>query len=285
MIPAYFNTTNRQKSFMNLRTFFIADSKSPVLMQPRNGSLNNPAIYPQTTAVFGSTLCQDRFDSFLSKFLTMRFRVITSISKNSVRLASGTPSFACYRRNTIKQWQQLCNIMPISSGQFNRQRKSVAICYQMMFRAFFAAVRRIWAGFCPPKTARTEDESTMAREKSIWSAWFSLSRRLWCILSHTPAFCQSRNLLQQVMPQPQPISLGRSSHPIPVLSTNKIPVSASLSETGFRPGYLKFLFLFGRIGSIISHNLSSSIGFAMSNLLVFWLLLLSAIKLIYLSFC
>jgi len=270
---------------MDLRTFFIADSKSPVLMQPRNGSLNNPAIYSQTTAVFGSTFCQDRFDSFMTKFLTMRFRIITSISKNTVRLASRATSFACYRRNTIKQWQQLCNIMPVSSGQFNCQRKSVAICYQMMFRAFFAAVRRVWAGFCPPKTARTEDESTMAREKSIWSAWCSLSRRLWCILSHTPAFCQSRNLLQQVIPQPQPISLGMSSHPIPVLSTNKIPVRASLSETGFRPGYLNLLFFFGSIGSIISHNLSSSIGLAMSNLLVFWLLMLSDIRVDFLSFC
>jgi hypothetical protein len=36
---------------------------------------------------------------------------------------------------------------------------------------------------------------------------------------------------------------------------------------------------------MISHNLSSSIGFAMSNLLVFWLPMLSDIQVNYLSFC
>lgn len=270
---------------MNLWAFFITNSKSSVLVQPRNGSLNNPTVYSQTTAVFGSTLCQNRFNTFLTKFPAMWFRIITSISKNTVGFATRVTDFTSYQRNTVNQRQQLRNIMTIGSSQFNSQRKPIAVSNQMMFRAFFTAIRGVWAGFCPPKTARTEDESTMAREKSIWSAWRNLFSRLWCILSHTPAFCQSRNLLQQVIPHPHPISFGKSSHPTPVLSTNRIPVRASLSEIGFRPGYLNRLFFFGSIGSMISHNLSSSIGFAMSNLLVLWLLMLSDTLVNYLSFC
>lgn len=270
---------------MNLRAFFVANFKSSVLMQPRNSTLHNPTIYPQAAAVFGSTFCQNRLNIFMTKFLTMWFRIITPVSQNTVGFATRTTSFSCYRRNTINQRQQLCNIMPISSGQLHRQRNSISIRYQMMFRTFFTAIRGVWAGFRPPKTARTEEESTIAREKSICSEWCNLFNKVWCILSHTPTVCQSRNLLQQVIPQPQPISFGRSSHPMPVLRTNRIPVIASLSETGFRPGYLNFLFFFGIIGSMISHNLSSSIGFAMSNLLIFWLLMLSDIKVNYLSFC
>ena len=285
MIPTYFNTTENQKRFMNLWAFFVTNSKSSVLMQPRNGSLYHPAINSQTTAVFSSTFCQNRFNVFLTKFLAMWFRVIASISKNTVWFASRPARFACYRRNTLHQGQQLCNIVPIGAGQFNCQRKPITIGYQMMFRAFFAAIRGIWACFCPPKTARTEDESTTAREKSIWSVWCSLFRSVWCILSHTPAFCHSCNLLQQVIPQPHPNSFGRSSHPIPVLSTNRIPVRAFLLETGLLPGYRNLLFFFGSIGSMISHNLSSSIGLAMSNLLAFWLLMLSDIRVNYLSFC
>jgi hypothetical protein len=285
MIPTYFNTTDSQKSFMNLRAFFIPNFKSSILVQPRDATLNNPAIYSQTTAIFCSTLCQKRFNAFLTKFHAMGFGIVTAVTQYTVRLAPRATDFTCHRRNAINQRQQLCNIMPIGSGQFNGQWKPISIGYQMVFRAFFTAIRGVWAGFCPPKTARTEDESTMAREKSIWSAWCSLFSRVWCILSHTPAFCQSRNLLQQVIPQPHPISLGRSSHPMPVLRTNKIPVSVSLSETDFRPGYLNLRFFFGSIGSIISHNLSSSIGFAMSNLHVFGLLLLSVINVNFLSFC
>jgi hypothetical protein len=56
-------------------------------------------------------------------------------------------------------------------------------------------------------------------------------------------------------------------------------------ETGLLPGYRNLLFFFGSIGSMISHNLSSSIGLAMSNLLAFWLLMLSDIRVNYLSFC
>lgn len=285
MIPTYFDTTNNQERFMNFWAFLVTNSKSSILMQPRNSSLNNPTIYTQTATVFGSTLSQDRFNTFLAKLLAMWFRIIAPVSKYTIRFAARTANLACYWRNTVNQRQQLCNIMPISSGQSYCQRNTVSISYQMMFRAFFTAIRGVWASFGPPKTARIEEESTMAREKSIWSAWRNLFNKVWYILSHTPAFCQLRNLRQQVIPQPQPISLGRSSHPMPVFSTNRIPVSASLSETGFRPGYLYLLFFFGIIGSMISHNLSSSIGFAMSNLLVFWLLMLSDIRVNFLSFC
>jgi len=61
--------------------------------------------------------------------------------------------FTCYRSNTINQGHQLCDIMPISPSQLNCQRKSITIGYQMVFRAFFAAIRGVWAGFHPPKTA------------------------------------------------------------------------------------------------------------------------------------
>ena len=263
---------------MNFRAFFITNFKSSVLMKPRNTTFNYPTIYSQTTAVFRSSLCQKRFNAFLTKFNSMWFRIVTTITQYTVRLATRATDFTCHRRNAINQRQQLCNIMPIGSSQFNCQWKPISICYQMLFRAFFTAIRGVWAGFCPPKTARTEEESTMAREKSIWLAWCSLFNSVRYILSHTPSFCQSRNLRQQVIPQPHPISLGKSSHPIPVFRTNKIPVRAFLSGTGFRPGYLNLRFFFGSIGSIISHNPSSSIGFAMSNLHVFWLLMLSVIN-------
>jgi len=285
MIPTYFDTTNSQERFMNLRAFFITNSKSAVLVQPRNSSLNNPAIYPQTAAIFGSTFGKQGNNLSCTKLAAMWLAVVSPVCHRIFRPSHRTTNFTCYWRNTIDKGQQLRDIMPISSGQFYRQRKSVSVSYQMMFRALFAAIRGVWPCFRPPKTARTEEESTMAREKSIWSAWRSLLSKARWIVSHIPAFCQSRNLLQQVIPHPQPISPGRSSHPMPVLSTNRIPVKASLSETGFRPGYRNLLFFFGIIGSMISHNLSSSIGFAMSNLLVFWLPMLSDIQVNYLSFC
>jgi len=107
----------------------------------------------------------------------------------------------------------------------------------------------------------------------LWLACCSLFNRVWGILSHIPAFCHSCSLLHQIIP-----------HPIIVLRMNKISVRASLLVTGFRPGYPNVRFLFGSIGSIISHNLPSSVGFAMSNLHVFGTLMLSVINLIFFHF-
>ena len=41
---------------------------------------------------------------------------------------------------------------------------------------------------------------------------------------------------QQVIPEPQPISCGRCSQPIPVFNTNKIPLNTFRSSIRFRPG-------------------------------------------------
>jgi hypothetical protein len=75
--------------------------------------------------------------------------------------------------------------------------------------------------------------------------------------SHTPASCQSRSRRQQVMPHPQPISWGKSSQGMPVRRTNRMPVSAFRSSTGFRPGYRKRRRLGGgRMGLTSDHSSS-----------------------------
>jgi hypothetical protein len=274
---------------MNIITFFITHAKSPVLMQPGKTTFYNPAINTKATSIFGTSFGQYRPDTFLSKLLTMRFTVIAAITKHRNRMLKRSANLACDRRNIINQRQQLSNIVTVGAGQSHCQRNAIRIGHHMVFRAFFAAIRRVWACFCPPKTARTEDESTITREKSIWSAFRSLFSNTSWILSQTPAFCQSLRRRQQVIPEPQPISGGRSSHPIPVLRTKRIPVRAALSEIGFRPGYRNLLFFFGSIGSIICHSSSLSICFAISSLHAInsniQLLMLSAINVNNASFC
>jgi hypothetical protein len=113
-------------------------------------------------------------------------------------------------------------------------------------------------------------ESTTARDQSIrWALcnWRSNSR--WSC-AQTPAFCQSRNRRQQVMPLPQPSSKGRSRQARPLLSTKRIPVSAARSEIGLRPGCFLRRALFGSKGSTTNHSESSMSGFAIPSLLQKW---------------
>ena len=254
---------------MDIRGFVISHPESTVLMQPRQRAFHWPAIFSQTASMRCPPFCQDRLNPPLTKGQTVGLRIIRPIPLEFVRPLSWTPDFSGNRRNRIDQGQQLGHIMPVGSGDGSNQRDSIGIGNHVVFGALFPAIRGIRAGLRPPKTARTELESIKAREKSIWSAprrWLSRIRWIW---SQTPARCHSRSRRQQVIPQPQPISWGKSSQGMPVLSTNRMPVSVPRMVSRLRPGFRNRRFLTGITGSMIAHNASSNNGLAMSNLPAF----------------
>lgn len=272
---------------MNIRTTLITNSQPTKLMQPGKRAFHYPPSFAQPATVRCSTLGQQRFDLQNSQSDAVWLRIIGTITLNNIRTLTRSATPASYWWNCFNQREKLCHIVAISTGNNGSKRYPVGVGNYMMLTAVFASIGGVWTRFLPPKTARTDAESTTAREKSILLAFRSLLSKIRCILSQTPAFCQSRSLRQHVMPEPHPISLGKCSQPIPVLSTNRIPIKTVRSGIDFRPGYRNRLFFFGSIGSINFHNSSSKIGFAMSNLLVisFWLLMLSAINVKILSFC
>lgn len=270
---------------MNIASAFIPLPEAFKLVKPGQASFHNPACFTQSATVFGIAFCQQRNDAQFSQGLSQRFAMVGPVPLKGLRPLLGSARFATDGGDGLDQRQGLGDIMPIGFRQFMGQRDPVGIGNHVVLGTCFTPVRGVWAGFLPPKTARTEDESTIALEKSIWSALRNWTRRIWWILSHTPAFCQSRNLRQQVIPLPQPISCGKYSQPIPVLSTKRIPVRAARSETGLRPGYRNRRLRFGTTGSKSNHNCSSNIGLAMSNLLTIRLLMTSAIGVKKLSFC
>jgi hypothetical protein len=149
----------------------------------------------------------------------------------------------------------------VGSSASYREGNSASTDHKMALRAWFALIRRIRPDCLAPFLARIEAESREARDQSISPSACNLSSKTLCNCSHTPACCQSRSLRQQVMPLPQPISWGSISHCKPVLSTNKMPVSAARLEIRGRPP-LGFGGSRGRSGSITSHISSVSSGFA-----------------------
>jgi hypothetical protein len=270
---------------MNVATAFISLPEAFELMKPSQTSFNNPASFAQSTTVLGIAFSKQWNYSQLSQYFSQWLTVVGTITLKSCRSLLRTSRLASDCWDSIYKRQCLCNVMPIGSSEFVCQRDTICISNQVMLGACFSPVCGIRASFLPPKTALIEDESTIALEKSIWSALRNWARRIWCILSQTPASCQSRNRRQHVIPLPQPISCGKYSQPMPVLSTNSIPVRAARSETALRPGYRNLRLRFGIIGSISNHNCSSNTGLAMNNLRKIRLLTTSAIYVKNLSFC
>jgi hypothetical protein len=97
-------------------------------------------------------------------------------------------------------------VMDVGSAKHHRQRDAPSVRNKVALGALLSFIRRILTGFWAPLLAGMEAESSEARSQSIWPASPRQSRRTRCSLSHTPASCHSLRRLQQVIPEPQPIS-------------------------------------------------------------------------------
>lgn len=258
------DTSQDHKSFMHVRTTFIANTQPTVLMQPADRTLHHPAMPSHDFGIRSASTRNHRLDSSIPQRHPMGHRIVRFIRPQTLGGLTGPTSFPRHRRNGIHQRKKLGHVVTVRRRKDNRKRDAVGIREDVVFRSVFPAIRRVGAGLRPPKTARTFELSATARDQLILLAlrrWLSIA---WWMSCHTPACCQSRRRLQQVIPQPHPSSWGRSSHPIPVLRTNKIPVRVDRSSTGLRPGYRKRRRLgLGNKGLMSSHNLSSNNGLAM----------------------
>ena len=253
-----------EEGLVDVGAAFPANAEAAELVQPADRALHHPTVGTQTAAVRGQTACQNRGDAPCPQRLSVEFGVVSPIALHPIRPEAGVTDAPGEGGDSVHQQQQLGHIGAVGPGENRRQRNAVRVRDQMVFRPGLAAVRGIGARLIPPKTARTDAESATARDQSIRSAACSCANTVRWILSQTPAFCQSRNRRQQVIPDPHPISRGRSSQGMPVFNTNRIPVSTRRLSNGFRPGYRRRRrFGGGSNGAINAHNFSSNITLAM----------------------
>lgn len=164
------NAANFEERVVNLGSSFITNAQSAKLMQPTDGAFNHPTVHTQSTAVLGVAMRDHRLDADFAQGLSVGLRVVRAISIQLIKPKAWLAGFACNRRYLVDQWQQLCHVVSICCGHNRHDGYAVGIGEQMMFRPAFSAVGGAWAGQCAPPKARTVELSTIAREKSIWSA-------------------------------------------------------------------------------------------------------------------
>lgn len=246
---------------MNVGPTFETNAKTTEVVKPSMGTFDHPAEFSQATAVFCPALGNHRLDAAITKFLAMRLGVIATVGVDDFRFLKRPAAHAADRWNGVYQGQQLGDVVTIRAGQDHADGNAIGVYEDVMLGTWSRAIRGVRARFSPAPTARTDEESTAAREKSSSPASRNFASRSSCSRFHTPAFCQSRNRRQQVEPEPNPNLVDRSRQRIPVLSTNKMPFSAARFATGKRPGYfLRRGFGAGSNGSISAHNSSSTSG-------------------------
>jgi hypothetical protein len=243
---------------MNRGQSFVAYAQSPELMQPGDGPFDYPTGPSQITAMRCSTLGNVVPDAAFLQCLAVGTTIVSTIGLNGLGLFQRPPALSSNWVDAIDQGQQLRDVMPVGLGQNDVDRDALRIDEEVVLAARLTAIGWVRSTFFPPCTARTDELSATAREKSSLSAPRNLSRSTQCSLRHTPAFCQARSRRQQVMPEPYPISCGSISQGIPDCRTNRMPVSTRLSSNGLRPGCVLRRRLTGNSGWTVSHNSSST---------------------------
>jgi hypothetical protein len=249
---------------MNVVTLLIPHAQTSLVEEPVKGCFHHVAIPAEPTAMFSAALGDPGCHSTLTQGLTnLLFGVIGPIRQHFIRMFPRTTPTLLDVGNRIHQGHRNLRIVNVGPRVLHGQRRPLPVYNQMPFRTILAPIRGIRPGFRPPKSARTEQLSMAEVDQSMASARPNSSRRACQIFCQTRAACQSRRRRQQVMPLPQPISRGRYSQGVPVLSTNRIPVRQARSDTRGRPP-------FGLGGSggmcplMRSHSSSVSSGLAMA---------------------
>ena len=245
---------------MNTRPTFIPDGESSKAMKPRDRSFDHPPRATEPAAVAAAIAVSDeRRDAPPPHLGAVAFGIVAAIPLDDRRAPARRPRPTTDRRQRIDQLEQLRDVRSIRRGQRRDERNPVGVGKNMMLRPGLAAIGRVRSSFFPPRIARSDALSTMARARSKRPRRRNSASRAACSRFHTPARCHLANRRQHVIPEPQPISRGSMRHGMPLRSTNRIPVSTARSGIGVRPAYRRLRGRrFGKSGSIRFHKASSS---------------------------
>ena len=127
----------------------IANTQPTQLVQPGYRTLHWPPVDAQPATMAGETLCQDGLNSQRTQFPPMGFRVIGSVTLDSVWSMARPTDFTPNPRNGGHQGQQLGHVMAVSLGQYGRQGESIGVSNQVVLAPRFAPVRGIGSRFSP----------------------------------------------------------------------------------------------------------------------------------------
>lgn len=246
---------------MDVVALFVARSQASPTEEPSERAFDDATVNAQPAAVFFAAFGDRRQNPARPQRLSDRARVVGAVGEQDLGATARPAARPLNGRNRFDEFEALLRIVNVGAGMDDRQRQAGGVSQQMTLGARLAAVGGIRSGVRPPKTARTEQLSTTTCDQSTSSSTPNRSRTFSHNCCQTPASCQSCSRRQHVMPQPQPISMGSSSHGVPVLSTKRMPTRQLRSGTRGRPPLGDGLCL-GRSGSTSAHNSSDTNGFA-----------------------
>lgn len=213
----------------------VADREPPVLSEPRQRPLHHPPVPAQPLRALYPLPRYPALDAALPECGSAPGDVVPLIGVELVGTLPRPASRAFDRLDAIYQSFHHRRVVPVSGCQYHRERNTLPADRNVALRAGhppgLAFVRRLGTGTSAPFLAGILALSRLALDQSSLSASPSRSSGALRNRPRTPASCQSRGLLQQVMPLPPPTSRDSVSRGTPDLSTKMMSPSTAPSAT------------------------------------------------------
>ena len=232
-------------------------------MQPREGTLDDPARAPEARAVQRPAPGELRGNSAERELVPMRLRVVSPVPLNQVRLADRSPRPPAQRRNVVDQRQQLGDVMPMSGRQARDERDALPVREEVVFAPRFTAIGWVRSSFFP---SATRGPTNCRPPHGLGPSGRAAAVRPAALRGSAATRRLAARRRQQTVPDPQPISRGSMFHGMPLRRTNRMPVRTARSGIGLRPAYRRCRDgRAGRSGSIRAQSASSSNGLVMRD--------------------
>lgn len=219
-----------------LGSSFVAKFQASILAEPRQRALHHETSSTESASMnLAIHLGNQRLDAPISNAVEDGGDSVGAISLKDLRPESREACDSLNQRNRVEKIQGGHFITDVGWSGGNNEGNPAGFCDQMAFAASLGSICWVRACVDPPKTARTEALSMIARDQSICPSlarWLS-SRR--CSSGQTPNTVHSSSRRQHVGPLPQPNCAGSASQGIPVFNTNTMPERQLRSGTRGRP--------------------------------------------------
>lgn len=243
---------------MDVVAALVSGDEAAEAAEPSVGALDLPTMPAEAVARLDTAAGDAGPDPAPATVLPAAVLVVALVAVQLVGPAARPSGLAAHRRHRIEHGPEFGRVVAVGWGERQAERRAVPVDDEMPLGARLAPVHRARAGAAAPLFARTEQESTEARDQSIRSAPRIRASNSACTRSQAPAACQSRSRRQQVIPEPHPISRGSISQGKPLFSTKRMPVSAARFSTGGRPPFGPGRGGDGRSASITAQRSSGS---------------------------
>lgn len=144
---------------MHVGPAFIAHSQPAELMQPGEGSLDDPARGAKMAAMLAAPLADLRTDATLTQECAIPFAVIAAVGLNVCRLDQRMTASTGNLCHALNKRHELRAVVAVGAGQDDIQWRAVAIDEEMVLATRLAPISRVGPSFFPrvwlaPTTSR-----------------------------------------------------------------------------------------------------------------------------------